>query len=642
MKTAIKIKKIFKLCLLVILSLSLSLIPLSGLTQNSSITDKSAIVIDGREIFFIGGLENLSAAERATIINKAIEKEIKSPQAAELEIIQANQQTVIRSKNDERHLVTVTKSDVIEAPNVFSQAIIWQQRLSFGIARAKLERSSTYLSQSLLYVISVFLCAITFHYFFKFLAKYLNRKILFLVEKNFSKFHPWQEQLKLLLKLTILGMQGGLWIAVMYYITDILPIARGLRYQLINFLSSPIFTLGKSDYSAIGLVLLLGFTILVWFIAKAITELFKVYLLSQTGVDARAQEVIGVASQYVITFFSLIILWQLWGLDVGSLTILASVLGVGIGFGLQNIANDFISGLIITLERPIQLGDFVNVGELVGTVERIGSRSTEIRTLDHVSIIVPNSRFLVNEVINWTHNDPISRIKIPVGVAYGSDVDRLKMALLEAARSHPDVLLRPRPQVWFKQFGDSSLNFELLIWTGDPKKQYILKSDLNYRIEAALRRYEIEIPFPQRDLHLRSPQLDLLINTMLEKNGVKISEEKTDLPKKNIEKISSFSTVPNTYLKSLEPIENRLSASEIERIIEEMKKDLEIKDRRYRLTNYSNCFIGSEAVDWLMDNQKWSKEEALDFGEFLQEKKIIHHVTNAHKFEDGYYFYRFS
>jgi potassium-dependent mechanosensitive channel len=621
--------KTIKFGLLILLTLVLILIPNYSLAQSNQ---KAPIVVDGREIFIIGGLENFTANERAKIINESLQKELNSSLSSQLEIIETNQETVIRSKTSQRHLLTVTKNDVIEASSVFNQALIWEEKLTSALTNARLERTPAYLRQAWLYIIIVSVSAIALHVIFELIKITVNRQIIIISENN-ANFHPWQQQFQLLLKLTILAMQIGLWLAIFYYNTDLLPNFRSWRYTFFNFLSAPIFTLGKSEYSAIGLVLLLGFTIVIWFISKAITELFKAYLLQQTGVDPRAQEVIGILSQYVITFFSLIILWQLWGLDVASLTIVASVLGVGIGFGLQNITNDFISGVIITLERPIQLGDFVQVGELLGNVERIGARSTEIRTLDHVSIIVPNSRFLVNQVINWTHNDPISRIKIPVGVDYGSDVERVKMALLEAARSHPDVLLRPRPQVWFQEFADSAMKFELLVWTGEPKKQFILKSDLNYRIEEALRRHQLKVPFPQRDLHLRSPNLDLLITTLLQQYGVKPTENKVEKENK-LEELSSFPEETNISFDTL-------NTGKIEQIMTLMRENVEIKERRYRLKNYDNCFISSEAIDWLMESQNWTREEAIEMGQMLIDRGIIKNITDNQNFEDGYYLYSF-
>jgi small-conductance mechanosensitive channel len=160
-------------------------------------------------------------------------------------------------------------------------------------------------------------------------------------------------------------------------------------------------------------------------------------------------------------------------------------------------------------ERPIQVGDFIEVGDLHGTVERIGARSTEIRTLDRVSIIVPNSRFLDSEVINWSHDNPLSRLHLPVGVAYGSDPHQIRSLLLETAAGHPKVLSSPPPQVFFKGFGDSALDFELLVWTAEPNKQFLLKSDLYFRLYEAFSQHQIEIPFPQQDLHLRSGRLEL-------------------------------------------------------------------------------------------------------------------------------------
>ncbi|MCA1994006.1 MAG: mechanosensitive ion channel, partial [Coleofasciculus sp. S288] len=348
----------------------------------------------------------------------------------------------------------------------------------------------------------------------------------------------------------------------------------------------------------------------------------------------------------------LIVLLQIWGLDVRSLAILASVLGVGIGFGVQNITNNLISGLIITLERPIQVGDFVKVGELVGTVERIGARSTEIRTLDQVAIIVPNSRFLETEVINWSHGDPVSRLKLTVPVAYGSDIKKVQAALLEAAKNHPEVLVRPQPQVWFQGFGDCALNFDLLVWTGEPHKQYRVKSDLYYRIEASLRRYGIEVPFPQRDLHVRSPQLEELLTTLLQKNAPMRSENREApikrlySPNGNSECLQNAAGAPSEdsiYEVATSESGEELTAAEVEELVAAMRGEggLAIADRRYRLNLYPACFIGSEAVEWLVHKRNCTREEAIDLGQLLVDWGIIHHVLDEHPFRDGYFFYRF-
>ncbi|NJN49687.1 MAG: mechanosensitive ion channel, partial [Alkalinema sp. RL_2_19] len=155
---------------------------------------------------------------------------------------------------------------------------------------------------------------------------------------------------------------------------------------------------------------------------------------------------------------------------------------MGIGFGLQDLAKNISGGFVLLFERLIQVGDFVEVQANKGTVERIGTRSTQIRTTDNISIIVPNIRFLEEDVINWSHSNPISRLHIPVGVAYGTDPHQVKTTLLEIAADQKDVLTSPMPQVFFKSFGDSALNFELLVWTDKPERQLPLMSEINYRI----------------------------------------------------------------------------------------------------------------------------------------------------------------
>lgn len=280
---------------------------------------------------------------------------------------------------------------------------------------------------------------------------------------------------------------------------------------------------GENPYSLTELIILIGLLFGLVIFAGTLTNFLRSRILSFTGINRGAQEAIVILFKYGLIFIGTLVLLQIWGLDISSLTILASALSVGIGFGLQDIAKNFGSGLVLVFERPIQVGDFVEVGEYTGTVERIGGRSTEIRTLDHVSIIVPNSRFLEKEVINWSHRNPISRLHLPVGVAYSSDPKVVQAALLEAASKHPNVLQAPSPLVLFKEFANNSLNFELLVWTAEPNKQFLLKSDLYYNIFEALQQRQIEIPFPQLDLHLRSgtleftPEMQLALIQMFER-----------------------------------------------------------------------------------------------------------------------------
>jgi potassium efflux system protein len=191
------------------------------------------------------------------------------------------------------------------------------------------------------------------------------------------------------------------------------------------------------------------------------------------------------------------------GFDLSRFAIIAGALSVGVGFGLQNVVNNFVSGLILAFERPIQVGDSVEVGPLMGRVNRIGIRSSVVRTFDGSEVIVPNADFISKEVINWTLSDVTRRLIVPVGVAYGSNPHQVMDLLVRVAREQSDVLQEPEPYSLFTGFGDSSLNFELRAWC-DFNEGLRVRTVLNLAIHDALAEAGIEIPFPQRDLHLRS------------------------------------------------------------------------------------------------------------------------------------------
>jgi len=192
------------------------------------------------------------------------------------------------------------------------------------------------------------------------------------------------------------------------------------------------------------------------------------------------------------------------GLDLSRLTLLAGAFGIGIGFGLQNIVNNFVSGLILKFERPIAVGDVIELDTMMGTTQRIGIRSSTIRTFAGAEVIVPNADLVAGRVVNWTLSDRRRRIEIAVGVSYGSDPRRVLELLAAVAGEHPKVLDDPAPTVLFKRFGDSALEFELRCWTGDFDQWVLVSSEVTTAIHAALKGAGIEIPFPQRDLHLRT------------------------------------------------------------------------------------------------------------------------------------------
>lgn len=195
------------------------------------------------------------------------------------------------------------------------------------------------------------------------------------------------------------------------------------------------------------------------------------------------------------------------GIKMSSLAAVGAVLMVGIGFGLQNITQNFISGLIILLERPIKLGDFVKVGGVRGKVQHIGARSTIINTRDDVTIIVPNSQFISEQVVNDTLSTDQIRYHVNVGVSYGSDPRLVEEVLLKVASEHKEVLKTPAPKVFFKDFGNSSLDFTLTIWISEHWFYEAILSDLRFAIIEGFREKDIEIPFPQMDLHWKSGEL---------------------------------------------------------------------------------------------------------------------------------------
>ena len=192
------------------------------------------------------------------------------------------------------------------------------------------------------------------------------------------------------------------------------------------------------------------------------------------------------------------------GMPLDQLTIIFSAFSVGIGFGLQNIFNNLVSGVILLFEREVQIGDIIEVGNLMGTVKEMGIRSSHIRTFEGAEVIVPNGLLISKEVVDWTLSDKSRRIEIISGVAYGSDVHKVKQLLLEVIQKHPDVKPDPEPLVLFNAMSESSLDFRLLFWTEQFDQWLRIRSEVIFAIHDALLENNISIPFPQRDLHIKS------------------------------------------------------------------------------------------------------------------------------------------
>lgn len=255
-------------------------------------------------------------------------------------------------------------------------------------------------------------------------------------------------------------------------------------------------------FDVIRLVFLM--TLLV-FLSGKLKTIFVKQILSKYSDDIGVSQSIGTIIQYFFIIMGAFVVIQSSGINLGSLNVLAGALGVGIGFGLQNIANNFISGLIILFERPIKVGDRIEVGNVTGDVVKISSRASTVSTNDNISIIIPNSELINKQVINWSHNDRRIRYHVPVGVSYKEDPEFIRRVILEVADENKDVLKRPAPEVLFIGYGDSSIDFDLLVWTSSYiDKPIILRSQLYYEIFKMFKEHKIEIPFPQRDLHLKS------------------------------------------------------------------------------------------------------------------------------------------
>jgi small-conductance mechanosensitive channel len=268
-------------------------------------------------------------------------------------------------------------------------------------------------------------------------------------------------------------------------------------------LSIPLVTLGKTTITLWSVAYVLALLLLLIWGSGLLRRLMIRTLQRTKRVDAAVSEAIGSITRYAVVTIGLLMLVQTAGIDLTTLNVLAGAVGVGVGFGLQNIASNFISGIILLVGRPIKIGDRIEVAGVDGDVVEIGARATTVVTNDNIAIIVPNSLFVSETVVNWSLSDRRVRFKIPVSVAYGSDLRKVEQVLLAVAAADKDVLKEPPPGVRFMEFGDSGLHLELRVWSDSLiNKKGVLKSQLNFAIYDAFAAAGIEVPFPQRVVHL--------------------------------------------------------------------------------------------------------------------------------------------
>lgn len=272
--------------------------------------------------------------------------------------------------------------------------------------------------------------------------------------------------------------------------------------------------------SLVQLFLLIALLIAVFWLAGRTKHFLFNRFLARSGLDRSLRYAIAQIVSNIVLIVGIFIVLDNAGIHLGALTVFAGAVGVGVGFGLQNIASNFISGLVILAERPITIGDRVEVAGIAGQVKEIRARSTVILTNDNIAMIVPNTKFIDSPVTNWTYSDPRVRFHVPVGVAYGSDLEKVRDALIAAACEHPAALKQPEPGVFLRQFGESAIDFELVVWSEEMSyRPSRFKSDLNYLIHKHLTAAGIEIPCPRRDLRIRSGVLKVENAGTLEQQG---------------------------------------------------------------------------------------------------------------------------
>lgn len=265
------------------------------------------------------------------------------------------------------------------------------------------------------------------------------------------------------------------------------------------------FRIGSISFSLIGILTGLLVFIAGYFLTRKFQKWLDDSVMARGRVDSGVRNSIRVAVGYCGLALAAIIGISAAGIDLSNLALVAGALSLGIGFGLQNIVSNFVSGLILLAERPFKVGDWIVAGTVEGTVKKISVRATEIETFQRQTVVLPNSELINSAVGNWTLRNRTARVEIPVGVAYGTDPELVRSVLLEIGKGHPQALKNPEPHVLFLNFGDSSLDFELRLFLSDVDHFLTIRSEIRFQIAEAFAAHSIEIPFPQRDIHIKSP-----------------------------------------------------------------------------------------------------------------------------------------
>ena len=281
----------------------------------------------------------------------------------------------------------------------------------------------------------------------------------------------------------------------------------GAFHPLYALLSAPVMTLGKQSVSAVVLVKAVLIVLVFALSARLIRDYCEFRIYPRLNVDPGVATAINTFIVYVIVAIGVLASVEAVGLGLGTITLFAGALGIGLGMGLQSMANNLTSGFTLIFTRALRKGDVVTTGDTIGIIQEVGIRATRMKTLDAVEYLVPNSEFVDGKIVNWTRSDPYTRLHVPIGVSYDADPEVVRRIMEAVAVSTPNVQPSPPPEVWFAGLGDSSLNFELLLWINVKEIQpERMRSDLYFALFRALKEAGIEIPFPQRDIHIRSTE----------------------------------------------------------------------------------------------------------------------------------------
>jgi small-conductance mechanosensitive channel len=285
----------------------------------------------------------------------------------------------------------------------------------------------------------------------------------------------------------------------------------GILTPFLHALARPFLHVDQVGVSILSILV----AIFIWAVSLLVARLVASFLRSRLfpglGIDPHLSESLATLVRYALIFIGLLAAVESLGFDLTTLKIVLGALGIGIGFGLQNVVNNVVSGFIMLIERTVKKGDMIVVGGTDGRVISIGLRSSVVRTRAGHEIIVPNSDLVSSPVTNFSFHDQLVRVDIPLGVSYGADPHQVRELLLEAAREEKRVLAQPPSDVLFKQYGDSSLDFELRVWIDDPWQIPQVRSALYFSIWYKFKKAGIEVPFPQRDLHLRDDEIKVRI-----------------------------------------------------------------------------------------------------------------------------------